>query len=292
MSSARGLTARLGAWMRLIRLDRPIGTMLVLWPTLWALWIASEGRPDAEVFVVFMAGVFLMRSAGCAINDYADRRIDGHVERTRSRPLAAGEIAPREALWIAATLALLAFVLVLRLDPLTVRLSFVGAFLAASYPFTKRLTHMPQLYLGIAFGWAVPMAFAAQTGVVPGIAWVLLAAVAVWAAAYDTMYAMVDRDDDLRIGVKSTAVLFGDADRLMIGLLLGLTLLLLAAVGYASGLGVWFWLGLGVASVHAGHQLYLIRARDRDACFRAFLSNDAFGRYVFIGLALDYLFRG
>jgi 4-hydroxybenzoate polyprenyltransferase len=292
MSSARGLTARLGAWMRLIRLDRPIGTMLVLWPTLWALWIASEGRPDAEVFVVFMAGVFLMRSAGCAINDYADRRIDGHVERTRSRPLAAGEIAPREALWIAATLALLAFVLVLRLDPLTVRLSFVGAFLAASYPFTKRLTHMPQLYLGIAFGWAVPMAFAAQTGAVPGIAWVLLAAVAVWAAAYDTMYAMVDRDDDLRIGVKSTAVLFGDADRLMIGLLLGLTLLLLAAVGYASGLGVWFWLGLGVASVHAGHQLYLIRARDRDACFRAFLSNDAFGRYVFIGLALDYLFRG
>jgi 4-hydroxybenzoate polyprenyltransferase len=284
------LPPRLDAWLRLIRVDRPIGTMLVLWPTLWALWIAAEGQPDAEVFLVFMAGVFLMRSAGCAINDYADRGIDGDVRRTRRRPLAAGEIPPGDALWVATVLALVAFLLVLRLDPLTIKLSLAGGALAAVYPFTKRLFHTPQLVLGIAFAWAVPMGFAASTGEVPAEAWVLFLAVTCWVAAYDTMYAMVDRDDDLRIGVKSTAVMLGRADRLVIALFMGAVLGLLALVGVQQQLGVWFAAGLGVAGLQVAYQLWLIRNRERDSCFRAFLSNDAFGRYVFIGLALDYLF--
>ncbi len=289
--STAALAAKAGAWLRLIRFDRPIGTLLVLWPTLWALWMAGDGRPDERVFVVFVAGVFLMRSAGCAINDYADRRIDGRVERTRGRPLATGELAPTTALWTAMLLAIVAFLLVLQTNALTVKLSFVGAFLAASYPFTKRLTHVPQLYLGIAFAWAVPMSFAAQTNAVPAQAWVLFGAIVLWAAAYDTMYAMVDRSDDLAIGVKSTAVLFGDADRAMVALLMALMLVLLAAAGVLEGLGGWYWLGLGVAALRVLHQLQLIRDRDRERCFRAFLDNDALGRYVFIGLALDYLFR-
>ncbi|MEO0423644.1 MAG: 4-hydroxybenzoate octaprenyltransferase [Pseudomonadota bacterium] len=278
------------AWLRLIRFDRPIGTLLVLWPTLWGLWLASEGEPDPLVFAVFMAGVFLMRSAGCAINDFADRRIDGHVARTQGRPLATGELTASTALWTAVVLTLIAFGLVLLMNPLTIALSVVAAFLAGSYPFTKRITHLPQFYLGVAFGWAVPMAFAAQTGQVPALAWIVFAAVVLWAAAYDTMYAMVDREDDLAIGVKSTAVLFGRFDVLIVTALLCAVIGVLLAAGVLAGRGGWFYGGMAVAAGQALYQVRLIRSRDPQPCFKAFLSNDAFGRFVFIGLALDYLF--
>ncbi|MEM9384233.1 MAG: 4-hydroxybenzoate octaprenyltransferase [Pseudomonadota bacterium] len=278
------------AWLRLIRFDRPIGTLLVLWPTLWGLWFASEGEPQPLVFAVFMAGVFLMRSAGCAINDFADRRIDGYVSRTQGRPLATGELTPATALWTAVLLTLVAFALVLLMNSLTIALSVVAAFLAASYPFTKRITHYPQFYLGVAFGWAVPMAFAAQTGQVPSLAWVVFAAVVLWAAAYDTVYAMVDREDDLAIGVKSTAVLFGRFDVTIVSALLVAVVALLLAAGGLAGRGLWFYGGVAVAAGQALCQVQLIRTREPARCFKAFLSNDAFGRFVFIGLALDYLF--
>ncbi len=288
--SSAGLLTWWQAWLRLIRFDRPIGTMLVLWPTLWGLWLAAAGEPDPLVFAVFMAGVFLMRSAGCAINDYADRRIDGHVARTQGRPLATGELTPATALWTALLLTLVAFALVLLMNRLTIALSVVAAFLAGSYPFTKRVTHLPQFYLGVAFGWAVPMSFAAQTGQVPPLAWVVFAAVVLWAAAYDTMYAMVDREDDLAIGVKSTAVLFGRFEVVIVTTLLLLVLALLAAAGAVAGRGLWFYGALVVAAGQAAYQVRLISTRDPQRCFKAFLSNDAFGRFVFIGLALDYLF--
>src|SRR3989338_5171934 len=211
------IAERLKDYARLMRLHRPIGIVLLLWPTLWALWIAGQGRPDPRVLAVFVLGVVLMRSAGCVINDYADRNFDPHVERTRDRPIAAGRVSPREALVLFATLCLIAFALVLTLNRLTILLSFAGAFLAATYPFVKRFTHLPQFYLGAAFGWGIVMAFAAVTGAVPALAWVLFAANVFWAAAYDTVYAMVDREDDARIGVKSTAILFGSYDRLMVG---------------------------------------------------------------------------
>lgn len=290
-AGADGLLAWAGAWLRLIRVDRPIGTMLVLWPTLWGLWVASRGEPDPLVFAVFVAGVFLMRSSGCAINDFADRRIDGHVARTRGRPLATGELRPTDALLTALVLALVAFMLVLLfMNRLTVQLSFVGALLAAAYPFSKRVTHLPQFVLGLAFAWAVPMAFAAQTGELPFPAWLLFAAVVLWAAAYDTMYAMVDRDDDLRIGVKSTAVLLGRYDVFAVASLLAGVLALLALLGVLEGLGGWYFGGLAVAAGHGAWQVWLVRGRDRDRCFRAFLANDGFGRIVFVGMALDYLF--
>jgi len=281
--------ARLDAYYRLVRLDRPIGIYLLLWPAMWALWIAAEGRPGWLVLAVFVAGTVLMRSAGCAINDYADRHIDGEVERTRLRPLAAGEVHPREAVLIFLLLAGAAFGLVLLMNPLTIAHSFVAAGLAALYPFTKRYTQMPQFFLGLAFGWAVPMAFAAVQAQIPPVAWVIFAATLCWALAYDTIYAMVDRDDDLRIGVKSTAILFGSWDRVMVALfqLSVLTLLLLA--GLMSGRGDLFWLGLILGAGLFGYQQWLIRERQRTACFRAFLNNHWFGLVVFAGLALDYL---
>ena len=290
--SAAGLPNRLRAYGRLIRLDRPIGTLLLLWPTLWALWIASSGRPDPETFVVFVAGVVLMRSAGCAINDFADRDFDPHVERTRSRPLASGVISPAEALLVAATLALAAFLLVLRLNALTIGLSLIGGFMAASYPFLKRFTSLPQFYLGAAFGWAVPMAFAAQTNTVPAPAWLLFVAVILWAVAYDTMYAMVDREDDLRIGVRSTAILFGRADRLAVAVAQAGTLVALFQVGRIAQLGGWYQGALLVAAGMSIWQQILIRDRQAERCFRAFLNNNALGMTVFIGVLLDYTFRG
>jgi 4-hydroxybenzoate polyprenyltransferase len=274
-----------------MRLDRPIGILLLLWPVLWALWIAAAGKPALPVFVVFVTGVVLMRSAGCVINDYADREIDPQVERTRNRPLAAGRVRPREALILFVVLALSAFALVLFLNRLTILLSFVGAALAASYPFMKRWTHLPQFYLGAAFGWGVPMAFAAQTASVPVDAWILFGATLCWAVAYDTAYAMVDREDDIRIGVKSTAILFGYADRLMIALFHALALALLTWAGARAGLGLTYYIGLLLALGLAGWQQWLIRDRSRDGCFRAFLNNNRFGAVVFAGLALDYLLR-
>ncbi|HEY5791082.1 MAG TPA: 4-hydroxybenzoate octaprenyltransferase [Gammaproteobacteria bacterium] len=283
---------RLRQYALLTRMHRPIGTFLLLWPCLWALWIAAGGVPEPLVLAVFCAGTFLMRSAGCAINDYADRDFDGHVARTRERPLAAGRVSPREALAVAAVLALLAFALVLLMNRLTIQLAFVGALLAATYPFTKRLTHLPQVYLGATFGWAVPMAFAAQSGALPLLAWLLYLAAIVWAVIYDTMYAMADRPDDLKIGVKSTAILFGRADRLVIGLLQGLLLLLLVLVGHLAGRGWPYACGLFVAASYMLHHQWLIRTRDRDACFHAFLDNNWLGLAVTAGVVADYALRG
>jgi 4-hydroxybenzoate polyprenyltransferase len=282
---------RLGHYYRLVRLDRPIGIYLLLWPALWALWIAAEGVPPWWILAIFVVGTVLMRSAGCAINDFADRGIDGDVERTQGRPLATGAINPAEAVAVFLVLSLLAFGLVLFLNPLTIAHAFVALALATLYPFTKRYTHMPQFFLGLAFGWAVPMAFAAVQGQIPPVAWVLLAATLCWALAYDTIYAMVDRDDDVRIGVKSTAILFGRLDRLAVGLFQLLVLLLLGVVGRASGLGAVFYLGLVLAAGLFGYQQRLIRGRERDACFRAFLNNHWFGLLVFAAIALDYLGR-
>lgn len=282
------LPARIGAYLRLIRFHRPIGTLLLLWPTLWALWLAGDGRPDLKIFVIFVTGVFLMRSAGCAINDFADRDIDPHVARTRDRPLATKEITALEALAVSASLALVAFILVLQLNTLTILLSLVGGVMAASYPFLKRFTSLPQFYLGAAFGWSVPMAFAAQTGSVPVTGWLTFLAVVLWAVAYDTMYAMVDRDDDLRIGVRSTAILFGRWDRLAVAVAHLGALLLLAATGLMKGLGIWYFAGLVMAGALAVRQQILIRNRRPDDCFRAFLGNNLFGMVIFVGLALHY----
>ncbi|MBK9131737.1 MAG: 4-hydroxybenzoate octaprenyltransferase [Gammaproteobacteria bacterium] len=281
--------ARLSAYVRLMRLDRPIGSLLLLWPTLWALWIAGAGRPDVGVVLVFVLGVVLMRSAGCTINDFADRDFDPHVARTRERPLARGQVAPSEAVALFVVLSLAAFALVLTMNRLTVLLSLVGAALAASYPFMKRYTDLPQVYLGLAFGWAVPMAFAAQTGAVPGIGWLLYLATLLWTVAYDTEYAMVDRADDLRIGVRSTAILFGSADRFAVGALHAAALLVLAVIGAYLRLGPAYYAGLLAAAALAVYQQYLIRAREPAHCFRAFLNNNWFGAAVFAGLAAHYL---
>jgi 4-hydroxybenzoate polyprenyltransferase len=280
---------RLRQYFLLMRLDRPIGIFLLLWPTLWALWIAGEGRPDNWVAMVFVLGVILMRSAGCVINDYADRDIDRHVARTSDRPLTAGRVTSKEALLLFAVLALTAFGLVLTLNLLTILLSFVGAVLAASYPFMKRYTYLPQVYLGLAFGWSVPMAFAAQTGTVPVVAWLLLIATVLWATAYDTMYAMVDRPDDLKIGVKSTAILFGSADRAIIAIIQALTLAVLGTVGQTLELGGYYYTALGVALLLMCYQQYLIQNRDGMHCFKAFLNNNWVGAAVFAGIALHYL---
>jgi 4-hydroxybenzoate polyprenyltransferase len=252
------------------------------------LWIAAAGVPDGWILTIFVAGVVLMRAAGCVINDVADRDFDPHVQRTRQRPIAAGRVTVREALILFAVLCLLAFGLVLTMNGLTILLSFVGALLAATYPFVKRYTHLPQIYLGAAFGWAVPMAFAAQTGTVPTIAWLVFIATVLWATAYDTMYAMVDRDDDLRIGVKSTAILFGDADRAIIAVIQTMLLLVLFLIGRRQELGGIYYFSLCVAAGLALYQQYLIRERDPAACFRAFLNNNWFGMVVFAGLVMSY----
>ena len=282
---------RLTQYAQLMRLNRPIGIFLLMWPMLWALWIAGNGNPNLLVLLVFASGVVLMRSAGCIINDYADRKFDLHVERTRDRPIAAGRVKPKEALVLFAVLCLTAFGLVLLMNRLTIMLSFVGVILAALYPFMKRFTHLPQVFLGAAFGWAVPMAFAAQTGGVPKVAWLLFVATVLWATAYDTMYGMVDREDDLKIGVKSTAILFGEADRAIIATLQILLLAALLMVGQAAGLGGYYYFGLLLAAGLALYQQYLIREREPKACFQAFLNNNWFGAAVFTGILLDYLVR-
>lgn len=281
---------RLIEYIRLTRLDRPIGTYLVLWPTLWALWVAGQGRPDPLVLFVFVAGLVLMRSAGCAINDFADRKIDGHVWRTDARPLARKAIHPGEAVAVFAVLSLIAFALVLTMNRLTILLSIPAVFLAGSYPFTKRFTHLPQAYLGVAFGWGAPMAFAAQTGEVPAAGWLFFLAVVFWALAYDTMYAMADREDDLKIGVKSSAILFGRHDRLFVGTFQILVLAFLTIAGLSFGLGPLYYAGLLAGSGFFLYEQYLIRDRDPKRCFQAFLNNHYFGMTVFIGLALDYLY--
>ena len=280
---------RLLDYARLMRLDKPIGIFLLLWPTLWALFIAGQGQPDHTVLVIFVLGVILMRSAGCVINDYADRDIDSHVSRTSNRPLATGRVSTREAKILFLVLCLLALLLVLQLNTLTIALSVVGALLAASYPFMKRITYLPQVFLGAAFGWAVPMAFAAQTGTVPQIAWLMFLATLLWATAYDTMYAMVDREDDLALGVKSTAILFGDSDRQIVGLLQIMVLLCLLMIGRQAELGSIYYLGVLAAAVLFAYQQFLIRFRTREGCFQAFLNNNWVGAAVFLGILLDYM---
>ncbi len=281
---------RLRQYALLMRLDRPIGIFLLLWPTLWALWIAGEGLPDLWVMTVFILGVILMRSSGCVINDYADRDFDRHVARTANRPLTAGRVGGKEALALFAVLSLLAFVLVLTLNWLTVGMSVIGAVLAATYPYMKRHTYLPQVYLGLAFGWSVPMAFAAQTGEVPVIAWLLLLATVLWATAYDTMYAMVDRPDDLKIGVKSTAILFGAADRVIIGIIQALLVLVLVVIGRQLDFGLFYYSSLIVVVVLMVYQQYLIQNRDGMKCFKAFLNNNWVGIAVFVGIVGHYLF--
>ncbi|MBU31414.1 MAG: 4-hydroxybenzoate octaprenyltransferase [Pseudomonadales bacterium] len=278
-------------YIELMRLDRPIGTYLLLWPTLWALWLAAEGVPDISTLIIFVLGVILMRAAGCVINDYADRDFDGHVERTRERPLATGRISARQALIAFAVLVGLSGLLVLLTNALTIQLAFVGVGLAALYPFCKRFTFYPQVVLGAAFSWAIPMAFAAQAGTLPMPLWLLFIANLLWTVAYDTEYAMCDREDDLRIGIKSTAILFGDADRLITGLLQGLTLVCLLLVGARFDLGLYYYLGLLGMTLGFAWQHWLMRERERLACLQAFLSNHWAGMLVFIGLALDYALR-
>ncbi|BES73519.1 4-hydroxybenzoate octaprenyltransferase [Marinobacter nanhaiticus D15-8W] len=287
------LQTKLTAYVQLLRLDRPIGTLLLLWPTYWALWLAAgDGMPSLANVIIFTLGVFMMRAAGCAINDFADRKVDGHVKRTRARPLATGRISAAEAVILFLVLALLSFVMVVFFtNTLTLYLSFGGLVLAFIYPFMKRFTHLPQLFLGAAFSWAIPMAWAAEANEVTRIAWLLFTANVLWTVAYDTLYAMVDRDDDLKIGVKSTAILFGEADKAIVGILQVLTVLILVLVGPQAELGVFYYLGLlGMASLF-GYQQYLIRFRQRDACFKAFLNNQWAGASVFLGLFLDMLVR-
>lgn len=279
---------RLYQYALLMRLHRPIGIYLLLWPTLWALWLAAEGLPHVHVLVVFCLGVVLMRSAGCVINDYADRHFDPHVRRTRDRPIAAGRVSAREALVLFGGLIFLAFLLVLTLNRFTLGLSLGALALAAVYPFTKRYTHLPQVVLGAAFGWAIPMAFAAQTNQVPLSAWWLFIANLLWTVAYDTMYAMVDREDDVAVGVKSTAILFGRADKAIIGLLQLVVVVMLGVIGYRAGLGGIYFAGLMVASGLAVYQQWLIKDREPALCFQAFLNNHWFGLAVFVGLVGDY----
>lgn len=285
------LSERLSHYEKLMRLDKPIGILLLLWPTLWAQWLASGGRPEWLVLWIFVMGVVLMRSAGCVINDYADREFDPHVARTRERPLAAGKVSAKEALLLAAGLSLLAFLLILPLNKLVLGLSVVALFLAASYPFTKRFLAIPQAYLGVAFGFGIPMSYAALQGTVPAEAWLLLAANVFWAIAYDTQYAMVDREDDLKIGIKTSAITFGRFDLAAIALCYAATLALLGWVGVRLDLSAAFYGGLAVAAAIAVYHMQLIREREPRQCFRAFLHNTWFGAAVFGGIALQYLFR-
>ena len=283
---------KLREYARLMRLDRPIGIWLLLWPVLWALWISAGGHPDERLFVIFLAGTFVMRAAGCVMNDFADREFDPHVKRTRDRPLAKQSVSTAEALGLFAVLGLIALALIIPLNRATQVLALIGGVLAVTYPFLKRFFSLPQAYLGAAFGWSVPMAYAAQTGSVPAVAWVMFLAVVLWTTAYDTIYAMVDREDDLVIGIRSSAILFGRADRAIVAALQAGAIGGLALTGLMSGLGRWYWGGLGVAALLALHQQWLIRDRNPDRCFRAFLGNNLFGLAVFAGILLDYLFAG
>ena len=289
MSPSLPLSERLPHYLRLMRIDKPIGTLLLLWPTLWALWLAAGGPPPLHILLIFVIGTFLMRSAGCVINDYADRDFDGHVERTRNRPLATGVVSTREALWLASGLALVSFLLILPLNAAVLWLSLPAVFIAATYPLMKRFFALPQAYLGIAFGFGIPMGFAAVLGEVPALGWLLLLANIFWTLAYDTEYAMVDRPDDLKIGIKTSAITFGRFDVVAVMGCYALALGLLALVGQMAGRGPAFYLGLVVAAGLAGYHYTLIRKRERADCFRAFLHNNWVGAAIFAGLAIDYL---
>ncbi|HHQ4457851.1 4-hydroxybenzoate octaprenyltransferase [Aeromonas hydrophila] len=284
LTKERGL-----AYVQLARIDKPIGTLLLLWPTLWALWLAADGLPDLWTLLVFVVGVFLMRSAGCVINDYADRNFDGHVKRTASRPLPMGKVKPREVLALFAVLALISFALVLTMNPLTIGLSFAALLLAVCYPFMKRYIPIPQLVLGMAFSWSIPMAYAAQANALPAVAWLVFLANLLWTIAYDTQYAMVDRDDDLKLGLKSSAILFGRHDKRIIGALQLLTLLILLLVGQLSELGSSYYWSLLAAAALFVYQQRLIRERQREACFQAFLNNNYVGALIFAGVVINYL---
>jgi 4-hydroxybenzoate polyprenyltransferase len=291
LKSFNRLWPRSWDFIQLMRLDKPIGIYLLLWPTLWALWIAGKGSPSLLNIAIFVIGVFLMRAAGCVINDYADRKVDGHVKRTEQRPLVSGKVSSREALVLFAVLVAASFLLVLLTNTTTIWLSFGGLALAACYPFMKRYTYYPQVVLGAAFSWGMPMAFTAETGDLPAAAWLLYIANLLWTVAYDTYYAMVDREDDLKIGVKSTAVLFGDADRVIILTLQGLALACLMLAGARFELGGYFYLGLLVAAICFAWEFWSTRHRDRGACFKAFLHNHWAGLSIFIGIVADYALR-
>jgi 4-hydroxybenzoate polyprenyltransferase len=285
------LAARLTLYERLMRLDKPIGTLLLLWPTLWALWLASDGKPDGRVVWIFVLGTLLMRSAGCVMNDLADWRFDAKVKRTRDRPLATGAVSRREAWALAAAMTLAAFALVLSLNRLTVLLSFAALGLAATYPLTKRFLAIPQAYLGIAFGFGIPMGYAAVLGTIPAEGWWLLAANIFWAIAYDTEYAMVDRDDDVRIGIKTAAITLGRHEVAAVIACYGVTLALLAGIGIHRDLGVLYYGGLAGAAILMAYHYRLIRSRDRDACFKAFNHNNWVGAVIFAGMFADFAMR-
>lgn len=289
---AHRLARRFTEYARLMRLDRPVGTWLLLWPALWSLWVAGEGRPQPRVLIVFVLGVFVMRAAGCVINDFADRDIDPHIRRTRDRPLAARRVSPTEALVLFVLLNLIALYLVTRLDPFTIKLAVIGALLTVSYPFLKRFFPLPQLYLGISFGgWSVLMAFAAQDGVLPRVAWVLYIAAVMWAAIYDTIYAMVDREDDLKIGVKSSAILFADMDRFLIGVMQLMMLGALILVGRNMHFGNWYYASVAGTAILFLWQQWLIRRREPGGCLRAFLNNQYVGLIIFVGILLQYVYN-
>lgn len=277
------------ALIQLMRVDKPIGTLLLLWPTLWALWLAAKGFPDIGTLIVFCLGVFFMRSAGCVINDFADRKVDGFVERTKNRPLPSGRASSKEAILLFLGLALCSFILVLTQNTFTIQLSFIGLFLAFIYPFMKRFTHLPQFVLGLAFSWSIPMAYAAQANSLSLTIWLLFLANITWTVAYDTMYGMVDKEDDLKIGIKSTSILFGRYDKLIIGLLQAVTLGLLACIGIIESLTIYFYIALCCAGLLFIHQQKQILKRERAACFKAFLDNNYVGFVIFVGFILTYL---
>ena len=283
---------KLLAFHRLMRTDKPIGALLLLWPTLWALWVASPGVPPLWILAVFVAGVWLMRAAGCVVNDYADRKFDGHVKRTARRPLPSGDVTEKEARTLFIVLVLLSFLLVLTLNTMTILLSVAALALAWVYPFMKRYTHLPQVVLGAAFGWSIPMAFSAVSESLPLSCWLMFLANILWAVAYDTQYAMVDRDDDVKIGIKSTAILFGDMDLVAQGVLYAGMFAALALVGRDAGMGAYYWGGLGLAMLLVAWQFLIARSRERDACFRAFVHNHWVGMAVFAGIAADFGLRG
>jgi len=285
------LLSQLRNYGKLMRLDKPIGIWLLLWPTLWALWLAGEGTPDQGLFIIFVIGVVVMRSAGCVLNDYADRKIDPYVERTRARPIASGAVAPLEALTLFAALALIAIGLATMLNTPARLLAVVGALLTIAYPFVKRFLSIPQFVLGAAFGWGVPMAFAAQTGNTPELAWLVFGTAMIWAIIYDTFYAMVDREDDKKVGVKSTAILFGEVDLFVIAGLQALMLVALLLIGLRAGLGFWYYLSVVCAAGLMGWHQWLARDRQPAGCFAAFLHNHLIGMAVFIGIVLHYTFN-
>jgi 4-hydroxybenzoate polyprenyltransferase len=282
-------TTKIFAYIRLMRMERPIGAFLLLWPTLWALWIAGNGQPQAKIVLILCLGVFVMRSAGCVINDFADRNIDGHVERTRHRPLATGELSARNAITAFIILLLFALILVLQLNRESLYVAFIALGVASLYPFTKRFTYLPQFVLGIAFSMGIPMAFAAHQGSIPGVAWWLVLANLLLVVAYDTIYAMVDRKDDLKIGIKSTAILFGRFDKIIVFLFGLASLLVLAGIGQSQGMNIYYYGGILLAAINLLYQQWLIKDEDPKRMFNAFLSNNWLGAFVFIGLILNYL---